>query len=234
MAEVITNVDVNILAHSPLVRAFMLRVLDELRDPLTGNVFPVALAKRAADAFDLHHQNGATFPRPLIDLATQVVFQERGTEHHSRASPAPALAMASVAGTPPLDVPLPGSSPSTSVHRPLLVELIRAAPSGIVDDILTAAIERAQEIDGIEGGHGLHVDRADQPVRGVERSTSLPSVVCCALNTPHLSALTVLALDQLAIDGSPADVGAVADAAWRFLDAVGEPAVAEVVHRSTS
>ena len=234
MAEVITNVDVNNLAHSPLVRAFMLRVLDELRDPLTGNVFPVALAKRAADAFDLHHKDGVTFPRPLIDLATQVVFQERGADHHSRASPAQAVATADVAGPPPLAGPLPGSSPSTSVHPPLLVELVRAAPSGIVDDILTAAIERAQEIDGIEGGYESHVDRAAEHVRAFERISSPPSVACRALNTPHLSELTVLALDQLAIDGSPAEIDAVTDAAGRFLEAVGEPAVAEVVDRSTS
>ena len=43
-SKVITNVDPNELAKSPLVREFMMRVIDTLRDPLTGAVFVITLA----------------------------------------------------------------------------------------------------------------------------------------------------------------------------------------------
>ena len=71
-ALVITNVDPNELSKSPLVRAFMVRVIDSLRDPLTGAVFVVSLADRAADAFDLYLDDGA-LPEALIDLAGHVI-----------------------------------------------------------------------------------------------------------------------------------------------------------------
>ena len=68
-----TNIDVEELARSALVRAFMTRVLPEVTDPLTGYVFAVSLAKRAADAFDLYHDDGAIFAGSLVGVAEQVI-----------------------------------------------------------------------------------------------------------------------------------------------------------------
>ena len=68
-----TNIDVEVLARSPLVAAFMLRTLDDLRDPLTGHVFAVLLAQSAADAFDLWHEDKKTFARALLDVAERVL-----------------------------------------------------------------------------------------------------------------------------------------------------------------
>lgn len=71
----ITNVDPNELAKSPLVRAFMLRVIETLRDPLTGAVFVVSLADAAATAFDLYLDDGL-IPHALLDIAAQVIALE--------------------------------------------------------------------------------------------------------------------------------------------------------------
>ncbi|MCC7073508.1 MAG: hypothetical protein IT383_19515 [Deltaproteobacteria bacterium] len=68
-----TNIDVEVLARSALVRAFMTRVLPEVTDPLTGYVFAVSLAKRAADAFDLYHHGGVIFASALVEVADQVI-----------------------------------------------------------------------------------------------------------------------------------------------------------------
>lgn len=68
-----TNIDVEKLARSALVRAFMTRVLPEVTDPLTGYVFAVSLAKRAADAFDLYHEDGVIFASALVEVAEQVI-----------------------------------------------------------------------------------------------------------------------------------------------------------------
>ncbi|MBI1948514.1 MAG: hypothetical protein HYS27_22700 [Deltaproteobacteria bacterium] len=68
-----TNIDVEELAGSPLVRSFMLRVLPEVSDPLTGYVFAVSLAKRAADAFDLYHDDGVIFAAALVEVAADVI-----------------------------------------------------------------------------------------------------------------------------------------------------------------
>ena len=68
-----TNINVEELACSPLVRRFMLRVLPEVSDPLTGYVFAVSLAKRAADAFDLYHDDGVIFAAALIEVAEDVI-----------------------------------------------------------------------------------------------------------------------------------------------------------------
>ncbi len=68
-----TNIDVEELARSPLVRSFMLRVLPDVRDPLTGYVFAVSLAKRAADAFDLYSDDGVIFAAALVDVAADVI-----------------------------------------------------------------------------------------------------------------------------------------------------------------
>ena len=68
-----TNIDIDTLAQSRLVRAFMLRVIDDLRDPLTGHVFAVTLAKAAADAFDLYCDDGKSFANSLIAAAAHVV-----------------------------------------------------------------------------------------------------------------------------------------------------------------
>ena len=79
-----TNVDVEELARSTLVRAFMIRVLPEVTDPLTGYVFAVSLAKRAADAFDLFHEDGVSFARTLVTVAEQVVAEHRCPRHDRR------------------------------------------------------------------------------------------------------------------------------------------------------
>ncbi|MCC7073586.1 MAG: hypothetical protein IT383_19915 [Deltaproteobacteria bacterium] len=76
-----TNVDVDNLARRPLVRAFMRRILEEERDPATGHVFAATLAKRAAEAFDLYFEDCAMFPRALVDVAEQVIAEERAAGH---------------------------------------------------------------------------------------------------------------------------------------------------------
>lgn len=68
-----TNIDVEELARSPLVRKFMVRVLPEVTDSLTGYVFAVSLAKRAADAFDLYDNDGIIFAAALVDVAQAVI-----------------------------------------------------------------------------------------------------------------------------------------------------------------
>ena len=68
-----TNVDVDVLARSEVVRSYMLRVLPEVTDPFTGHVFSVSLAKRAADAFDLYNDDGVIFAAALIDVAKEVI-----------------------------------------------------------------------------------------------------------------------------------------------------------------
>ena len=75
-----TNVDVDKLAKRPLVRAFMRRILEEERDPATGHVFAVTLAKRAAEAFDLYTDERGTFPRTLVDVAEQVIADQWAAE----------------------------------------------------------------------------------------------------------------------------------------------------------
>ena len=77
-APVITNVDPNELSKSPLVRAFMFRIVDSLRDPLTGAVFVTSLADRAADAFDLYLSDGA-LPDALLNVAAQVIALENAS-----------------------------------------------------------------------------------------------------------------------------------------------------------
>ncbi|MBI1948601.1 MAG: hypothetical protein HYS27_23135 [Deltaproteobacteria bacterium] len=67
-----TNVDVELLAKSELVRAFMSRTLDEHRDPPSGVVLVTDVAAAAALAFDLHHDDG-TEARALLNVAAQVV-----------------------------------------------------------------------------------------------------------------------------------------------------------------
>lgn len=68
-----TNIDVEVLARSSLVRSFMQRVLPEVTDPLTGYAFAVSLAKRAADAFDLYHDDGNLFAAALVEVAGEVI-----------------------------------------------------------------------------------------------------------------------------------------------------------------
>lgn len=77
----ITNVDVDVLARSSLVRAFMLRTLDDIADPLTGHVFAVSLAKKAAEAFDLFYDDGVTFARALLGVAAHVIALESAIRH---------------------------------------------------------------------------------------------------------------------------------------------------------
>jgi hypothetical protein len=89
-ARVITDIDPNELSRSPLVKTFMLRVIDSLRHPLTGAVFVVVLADRAADAFDLYLADGA-LPEVLLDLAMNVIAtdsQRRPVSYPADARPA--------------------------------------------------------------------------------------------------------------------------------------------------
>lgn len=67
-----TNIDVELLARSELVRDFMSRTLDEHRDPHTGVVLVTDVAAAAALAFDLQHDDGKS-ARALLDVAAQVV-----------------------------------------------------------------------------------------------------------------------------------------------------------------
>ena len=80
----ITSVDVNVLAKTPTVRAFMLRVIDHHRDPLTGHVFASTLADVAAKAFDLHFDDGVTIPRALLEVAAQVIALENACARAQR------------------------------------------------------------------------------------------------------------------------------------------------------
>jgi hypothetical protein len=72
----VTNIDVEVLARSPVVRAFMVRTYDEIADPLTGHVFAVILAKKAAEAFDLFHDDRVTAAHALLDIAAHVIALE--------------------------------------------------------------------------------------------------------------------------------------------------------------
>lgn len=76
-----TNVDIEVLAKSPLVAEFMRRIIGEETDPLSHHVFAENLAKRAADAFDLHDNDGKVFARVLLDVAREIIATN-GT--HSR------------------------------------------------------------------------------------------------------------------------------------------------------
>jgi hypothetical protein len=67
-----TNVDIEALATSPLVGAYMLRVIDDYRDPLTRHVFAVVLARAAADAFDLYSDDGVAFASVFLAIAADV------------------------------------------------------------------------------------------------------------------------------------------------------------------
>lgn len=67
-----TNIDVEVLAKSELVRDFMSRTLDERRDPQSGVVLVTDVAAAAARAFDLHHDDG-TAAQALLAVAAQVV-----------------------------------------------------------------------------------------------------------------------------------------------------------------
>lgn len=68
-----TNIDVDVLARSDVVRDFMRRTLDEQRDASTGLVLIVDVASAAAHAFELHYDDGETPARALLDVAAQVV-----------------------------------------------------------------------------------------------------------------------------------------------------------------
>lgn len=74
-----TNIDVELLARSPLVRAFMERIANEVTDALTGHIFAVTLAKRAADAFDLYHDDDKLFAAALFEVAEEVIDARRAS-----------------------------------------------------------------------------------------------------------------------------------------------------------
>ena len=76
-SNVITNVDVEVLAKSPLVRAFMQRKLIAWMDESSSFVLPSDLARRAADAFDLYHRDGVTSARALMKVAFEVIDCDR-------------------------------------------------------------------------------------------------------------------------------------------------------------
>lgn len=68
-----TNIDVELLARSTLVRDYMHRTLEEHREPRSGVVLITDVAAAAARAFDLHHDDGKTAACSLLDVAAQVV-----------------------------------------------------------------------------------------------------------------------------------------------------------------
>lgn len=67
-----TNIDVELLAKSELVRDFMSRTLDECRHSRSGVVLVTDVAAAAALAFDLHHDDG-TAAHAVLAVAAQVV-----------------------------------------------------------------------------------------------------------------------------------------------------------------
>ena len=73
-----SNVDVGRLATTAAVRAFMARLADDYRDPLTGEVLASCLAEGTANAFGLFHDDGFTLPRVLYDVALSVARRSGG------------------------------------------------------------------------------------------------------------------------------------------------------------
>lgn len=118
-----------------------------------------------------------------------------------------------------------------AVHRAHAVELIAKAPTIILDDIVVAVCARILEVDESERGHPTQIDRAVRVLRAFGRSVHLAPLVYDALSGPQLRALLVLALDRFAVDATDADARAVAAAAERFVRALREPAVVDVVIR---
>lgn len=84
MQERETNIDVDALAKSPLVRAYMLRIIDDVTDPLTNHVFAATLAQHAADAFDLYYDDSGRFARSLLDVAAHVIALTRACARSGR------------------------------------------------------------------------------------------------------------------------------------------------------
>lgn len=121
-----------------------------------------------------------------------------------------------------------------SVHRALAVELIAKAPLAVVDDLLVALCERIRAVDNTELGAPSQIERVACLLRAFERSVHLPPIVYDALRTGQLRALLVLALDQFAIDASPGDAAVVAVAAERYVRAVRDPAVDDIVRSPLS
>ena len=83
---IVTNVDVDVLAKSPLVRAFMVRTLEHCRDRLTGHIFRSIVAARAAEAFDLYYDDGPGFARTLLDVAASVIDHDRATRRADKST----------------------------------------------------------------------------------------------------------------------------------------------------
>lgn len=76
MTERRTNIDVDQLARSPLVRRFMVRTAFEHVAATGDAVLIVDLVAKAAAAFDLLCEDGVTAARALLDVAAQVVAVE--------------------------------------------------------------------------------------------------------------------------------------------------------------
>lgn len=121
-----------------------------------------------------------------------------------------------------------------SVHRAITVELIAKSPPGVVDDIVAALCERIRAVEKTETGAPSQVERVARLLRAFDRSVHLAPIVYDALRTDQLRALLVLALDQFAIDAPPGDAAIVAAAADRYVRAVREPSIDEVVRSPLS
>lgn len=66
---VLSNVDLDRLAASEAVKAFMARVADDYTDPRTGEVFSASLAEAAANVFELFEDDGFQIPARLYEVA---------------------------------------------------------------------------------------------------------------------------------------------------------------------
>jgi hypothetical protein len=69
---VVTNVDVEELARSPAVSAFMARIAEEFFCPDSRELLSASLAEAVCNVFDLHLDDGFGVPPKLYELAADL------------------------------------------------------------------------------------------------------------------------------------------------------------------
>lgn len=74
---VVTNVDVEELARSPAVSAFMARIAEDFLDPDSRELFTASLAEATCNVFDLHLDDGFRVPPRLYELAAELASRRR-------------------------------------------------------------------------------------------------------------------------------------------------------------